>query len=218
MGLDTPSLAQALRRFKERHGRGAWARMASVTGLSDPTIGRIAREEVRPTLDSWEKIYRAYPDEIPAPRFTTDLTAENDPNAEAAARLVVDVPVFDGQGGSGGAWSDAGYPVGEASEFERLPVVMIDANAFCVTIHGDSMAPGLTEGSRVLVVPSKPLEQGKLCFATWPGDTGDRMIKRYYRYRDTIILRSDNPAYPDIQLDPVADRDVRIFRVTWIKP
>ena len=53
------------------------------------------------------------------------------------------VPVFDAQGGISGAWTDGGYPVGEASDFEWLPSHLVDKNSFIVIIHGDSMAPGI---------------------------------------------------------------------------
>jgi phage repressor protein C with HTH and peptisase S24 domain len=130
---------------------------------------------------------------------------------------MVRVPVFDAQGGPAGAWSDGGYPVGEAPEYEMLPAHMVDENSFIVVVHGDSMAPGLPEGSRALIVPSQELEQGKLCFASFPGEDGDRMVKRYYRYGDTIVLKSDNPAHQDITLDASNGHGVHIYRVTWIR-
>jgi SOS-response transcriptional repressor LexA len=127
------------------------------------------------------------------------------------------IPVFDAQGGISGAWTDGGYPVGEASDFEWLPSHLVDENSFIVIIHGDSMAPALPEGSRALVVPSRPLEPGKLCFAAFPGDDGDRMIKRYYQYGDTVVLKSDNPAFPDITLDANNGKGVKLYRVTWTR-
>ena len=127
------------------------------------------------------------------------------------------IPVFDAQGGISGAWTDGGYPVGEASDFEWLPSHLVDENSFIVIIHGDSMAPALPEGSRALVVPSQPLEPGKLCFAAFPGDDGDRLVKRYYRYGDTVVLKSDNPAFPEITLNANNGREVKLYRVTWTR-
>ena len=127
----------------------------------------------------------------------------------------VRVPVFDAQGGLTGAWTDGGYPVGEASAYETLPSNMVDENSFIVVVHGDSMAPGLPSGGKALVVPGKPLENGKRCFVSFPGEDGDRMVKRYYRYGDRILLRSDNPAFPDLELTEDNSHGVRIYRVTW---
>lgn len=126
---------------------------------------------------------------------------------------LVRVPVFDAQAGQPASWTDGGYPVGQAGIYEYLPSDMVDENSFCVTIHGDSMEPSLSEGDRVLVKPSEQLVNSRLCFVSFPGEDGDRMVKRYYRYDDTIVLRSDNARYPEITLSRENGRDVRIYRV-----
>ena len=124
------------------------------------------------------------------------------------------VPVFDAQAGQPASWSDGGYPVGFSSEYEYLPNNLVDENSFCVRIHGDSMEPGLKEGDVVLVKPSAALQNGKLCFASFPGEDGDRMVKRYFRYGGTIVLRSDNDSYEEITLEGEGGPEVRIYRVT----
>lgn len=39
------------------------------------TSGRIAKKEITPTLESWEKIHAAFPDEIPKP-YTLELVRQ----------------------------------------------------------------------------------------------------------------------------------------------
>ena len=149
-------------------------------------------------------------------RFINEIGGEKTGGDRLVSRRV-GVPVFDAQGGPAFAWSDGGYPVGAAGDFEYMISDMVDENSFVLIVHGESMAPGLPAGARVLVVPSEPLENGKLCFAAFPGEDGDRMVKRYYRYGENIVLRSDNPAYTEISLDRDSGRGVRIYRVTWVK-
>ena len=43
------------------------------------------------------------------------------------------------------------------------------------------------------IVPSLPLEHGKPCFVTEiESDTGVRLIRRYFKYENTIVLKPDN--------------------------
>lgn len=137
-------------------------------------------------------------------------------NQAEIIRNMIQIPVYNAGSGEPSSWTDQGYPTGFTNEYTLIPKDGVDKNTFGVKIHGESMAPNLNEGDIVVVVPSAPLVNGKLCFATWLGDEGDCLVKRYYRYGDTVVLKSDNPApeYEDIELTPKNSEEVRIYRVT----
>ena len=135
--------------------------------------------------------------------------------SEYAGLDLWELPIFDTGMGEPSGWSDYGYPIGYFSEYVAIPKKDIDTNSFAVRCHGDSMEPTLFEGDTVVVVPSAPLINGKLCFATWWQDErGDRLVKRYRKQGDTILLESDNKDYDPIILTPENGKGVKIFRVT----
>lgn len=109
--------------------------------------------------------------------------------------------------------------MGHASSYHPAPEEIKDPHAFYVRVHGDSMAPTLEDGDLAVVEPGYDLVNGKVCFASFPGNDGERLVKRYRRLEDgTIHLESDNRDHPTRVLTPENGRDVRIFRVTgWHK-
>jgi len=130
---------------------------------------------------------------------------------------LVRLPVFDAGAGQPSAWTDGGYPVGQASAYQAAPGPLRDANAFFVRIHGDSMSPTLEDGDLALVEPGVEPRDGKACFATFPGEDGDRVVKRFRRLPDgTILLESDNRLHPTLALNDQSGAGVRIYRVTWL--
>ena len=109
--------------------------------------------------------------------------------------------------------------MGESDDFVFYPSKSCDDNTFGVRAHGDSMSPTLHDGDVAIVVPSAPLEQGKLCFASWSYyEDGKRLIRRYYKYGDTVVLHPDNPAAgKEITLDDSNSHGVNLYRVKAIQ-
>ena len=71
----------------------------------------------------------------------------------------------------------------------------IDSNTFAVKVHGNSMLPKIEDGDTVVVVPSRNLEHGCVCYVSeLRMDCGERIIRRYNKYGDMVILKPDNPA------------------------
>jgi phage repressor protein C with HTH and peptisase S24 domain len=139
---------------------------------------------------------------------------------ESAEKIKGDIkllPVFDAGAGEPRSWTDGGYPVGEASSKEFGPPNCHDPNAFYVRIHGDSMYPTLEDGDLALVEPGQPLQNKRLCFVSFPGDDGDRLVKRFRALpHGEVVLESDNRRYEDILINEHNGQGVRIYRVTRI--
>lgn len=90
----------------------------------------------------------------------------------------------------------------------------VDKNIFGVRVNDDSMAPILSVGNTAWVYPSEPLSNGCVCLATWPD--GKRLIKRYFKYGDKIVLRSEKGGEDEIALDSQRDNEIRIYRIKGI--
>ncbi|PIU49673.1 MAG: hypothetical protein CO012_02935 [Syntrophobacterales bacterium CG_4_8_14_3_um_filter_49_14] len=124
------------------------------------------------------------------------------------------VPVFDAGAGEPSSFDDMGYPIGVSNQYEWVDYKGIDKNSFGVIIHGDSMSPIINEGDLAIIKPSETLENGSFCFA-YSAD-GNRRVKRYYRYGETIVFRSENPKHKDIEINAKNTDSVRLYRVTRI--
>ncbi len=131
-------------------------------------------------------------------------------------KSMIYIPVFNGKADEPSSFTDEGYPVGMSSEYVSIPRKGADEHTFGIKIYGRSMSPYLNPGDIVIVVPGAPLVNGKLCFAAWPDDDGRKLVKRYYRYGDTIVLKSDNPdsKYSEITLAAENSKSIRMYRVT----
>lgn len=223
MGLKLPILVKALndyqRRYQIRHGRerGAWTELAKKAGLSSSNIGRIARGEITTTIETWSALHRADPENIPPVEaddvaFTGNASVDSDSEAFRQIPPLKRIPVFDCGAGEPSEWTDGDHPVGEADEF--IFSTSTDKNAFAARIHGDSMVPALYEGDIVVMEPHRPVENGQYCFAALPD--GRRLVKRYRRRDDLVILESLNPDYEPIYLDHVNGRGLRLYRVVEV--
>ena len=129
------------------------------------------------------------------------------------------IPVFNGGAGEPSLWTDEGYPIGHSSEYVAIPANGTDENTFAVKVHGESMAPFLLPGDIVVVVPSARLANGEVCFATWQNDGGEKLVKRFYRYGDVVVLRSDNPnkkRFPDLEIGVEEFNRIRMFRINQV--
>ena len=81
-------------------------------------------------------------------------------------------------------------------------------NAVLLDVVGDSMEPLLHEGDNLLVDKGDTeIKDGKIYVVT----LGDELrVKRVYKGMNGLILRSENPRYPDV---PVTGPDLETFRV-----
>lgn len=67
--LNTDILVEALQQYQRDNGRGSLAELHRVSGVHN--IGRIARRETTPTLDTWLQLYISAREDVPPPTTTT---------------------------------------------------------------------------------------------------------------------------------------------------
>lgn len=116
------------------------------------------------------------------------------------------------QAGDSGFFDDSGFPVGAGWDDVRVPGVR-DPGTYCLEISGESMAPVMRPGDRVVVSPNEPIRRGdRVVVKTVEGEV---MAKELHRINATQVeLISVNPDYDD-RILPRA-QVAWIARIVWI--
>jgi phage repressor protein C with HTH and peptisase S24 domain len=115
------------------------------------------------------------------------------------------------QAGAEGFFDDGGYPAGAGWDEVELPSVA-DANAYALTISGDSMEPVFREGDAIIVSPAAPVRAGDRVVArTQDGAVMAKLLRR--RTATRVELVSLNPAYPELRF--AAQEIVWMHRIIW---
>jgi phage repressor protein C with HTH and peptisase S24 domain len=115
------------------------------------------------------------------------------------------------QAGGDGFFDDGGYPAGAGWDQVELPATA-DANAYALSISGDSMEPVYRAGDTVIVSPAAPVRVGDRIVAR--AKNGAVMAKELARRTaGRIELASLNPAYPDLRF--AAGDIIWMHRIIW---
>jgi phage repressor protein C with HTH and peptisase S24 domain len=115
------------------------------------------------------------------------------------------------QAGGSGFFDDGGYPAGAGWDEVELPQTG-DANAYALSISGESMEPVYRPGDAIIVSPAAPVRAGDRVVAR--AADGAVMAKLLLRRTATRIeLASLNPAFPDLRF--AADEILWMHRIIW---
>jgi repressor LexA len=83
-----------------------------------------------------------------------------------------------------------------------------DEGTFALQVQGDSMVnAGILEGDLVVVRPDPRPANGTIAVAYWEGEA---TVKRFFRHGSRVVLRPENDAYEEIEIDPAQD-DFRVL-------
>lgn len=109
----------------------------------------------------------------------------------------------------------AGEPILSDEYFEGY--VGTTANAdFCLRVNGDSMTGiGIYDGDIVFVKSQNEAESGQVVVVRINGDAVT--LKRFYHHAGSVILQSENPAYPPMIFNANNCDDFRILGIAIIK-
>lgn len=115
------------------------------------------------------------------------------------------------QAGTEGFFDDGGYPAGAGWDEVELPATL-DANAYALSISGDSMEPVYRAGDRVVVSPAAPVRVGDRVVArTAAGAVMAKELAR--RTAGRIELASLNPEFPTLRF--AAEEVLWMHRIIW---
>lgn len=104
-----------------------------------------------------------------------------------------------GNAAAGRPLSDEAFP----DEMVELPAKYADTERFyLIRARGDSMEPRIRSGDIVIVQVDAEPQNGQIALIRLAGLADDEYtIKRFYREKDHIVLRSFNSNYPDMAYD-----------------
>src|SRR3954467_12195270 len=188
---------------------GLWASgLAKAAGLDPTSFNRSKRitPEGRERWPSTESIAKA----LAATNTTIDTFVQL---IEDTPRSVQSVPLLGfAQAGTGGFFTDGGFPVGKGWDEVGLPSVN-DRHAYALEISGDSMKPAYRDGDVIVISPGTPIRRGdRVVVKTRDGEVMVRELKR--RTAKALELQSLNPVHADRMLDAA---DVEwIARIVWV--
>lgn len=116
------------------------------------------------------------------------------------------------QAGDDGFFDDSGFPVGGGWEDINVPGLQ-HSGMYALQISGDSMAPVLRHGDRIVVAPNERVKRGdRVVVKTSSGEVMAKELKRLSK--DEVELISLNPDYPGRTL---ALQNVNwIARIVWV--
>ena len=87
---------------------------------------------------------------------------------------------------------------------------------FCITVRGDSMInAGINDGDIVFIKSMSEVPNGKI--ACVEIDNEKVCLKRFYKSADGIMLVSENPKYPPIQLNRFNCQSVKILGLAVLR-
>jgi phage repressor protein C with HTH and peptisase S24 domain len=131
-----------------------------------------------------------------------------DRNAKGRSRIPL---IGLAQAGQSGFFDDGGYPAGAGWDEVELPQTG-DANAYALSINGDSMLPVYRAGDSIIVSPAAPVRVGDRVVArTEDGAVMAKLLRR--RTATRIELASLNPEFPDLRF--AAGEVLWMHRIIW---
>jgi SOS-response transcriptional repressor LexA len=151
------------------------------------------------TISNIEKAFRRVPTEE-LPKFAqalgvtvAQLVSEEAPNCVPLLSLEACCGPFRE------AWDDV-------LEWVPVPPGEFHETRYFLQAKGDSMAPTICDGERILVDRALQPENGNIVVAV---SGGECTINRFYRYGRRIQLKPDNQQYPTLVVTPDVDLEIR---------
>ncbi len=201
-----PPLAELVRRARRRAALTQFS-LAKRLGCTDSYIAKIETGKAYPATDFLIRLFQQLKIEE---RHLVDVALPQ------ALRPIVE-KAFRSAGGSETPWRAlpvfgeivAGTPAQAKQEvlgeFEVLPETW-SLSRYVLRVSGDSMAPTIQPGDLVLVDTSLRPRQNDIIACVI---NGEATLKRYIKRGTVILLKADNPAFPDI-IPVTATDDFRI--------
>ena len=203
-------LKQGIRAYLDSAPNRRAADLSRKSGVGHGTISRVlSGKQDKVTSDIWLALHLAAPNYIPVPPITERIKHAGDKaplSLQQSSDVISDeeikslgrlrkIPVFDAGAGANCFWGDNGYPVGISDEYVYLPHDETEAKTFAVRVHGNSMAPKIEDGDRVVVRPDMGLNNGDMVvYCNHEDSTAEKLVRRYYEYPEQgmVFLRPDN--------------------------
>ena len=178
----------------------SYQELADSTGISKSTLQRYETGSIRSIpLDKFDTLAKG---------LHTDalfiLGREESNNAEFIDTGIYRIPVFDSVSAGFGAYADS-RAVCRIPTYIEHPGEKDDF--LWINVRGDSMAPTIEDGDRILVKRRDSVDSGSVAVVM----IGDEAFVKKIKYgRNWVELHSINPYYPVRRFDGAEANDVRV--------
>ena len=195
-----------LKMYMEVHGLNN-VELSRIVGVSESTVGKWLLQKSLPRMGVVEQLANYF--KINKSDLLEDkgkmVSIPDDPNVFVPQ--LKKVPLL--------GTTAAGEPILSDEHFEGY--VGTTANAdFCLRVNGNSMTGiGIYDGDIVFVKAQNEAESGQVVVVRIDGDAVT--LKRFYRHAGSVILQSENPAYPPMIFNANNCDDFRILGIAVIK-
>lgn len=181
--------------------------LSRIVGVSESTVGKWLLQKSLPRMGVVEQLanyFKINKSDLLEDKGKT-VSVPDDPNIFVPK--LKKVPLL--------GTTAAGEPILSEEHFEGY--VGTTANAdFCLRVTGDSMTGiGIYDGDTVFVKSQNEAESGQVVVVRINGDAVT--LKRFYHNGESVILQSENPAYPPMIFNANNCDDFRILGRAIIK-
>lgn len=208
MDLSSIDLNQAGMRIRERR-RELGMTQGELSGRVSLSAASVSKYENGKVTEASAKAFTEFANALGVPVWWL-LGAEAGSGSTKAKR----VPVI--------GKSAAGAPIFAIDEFDEFAFVGTEENVdFAVRVEGDSMVNArIFDGDLVFASRQPTVSNGDIAIVVIDEGPEESYVttKRFYKYGATIVLRSENPAYSDIEISKKSGKNVRVIgRVVFLK-
>ena len=201
--------------------RDIWAALDRLAAhLSTSPSGLAKQAGLDPTTFNKSKRTSGSKDRWPSTESLSKVLATVEMSFEDFARFADGVPnngpaipvIGLAQAGDEGFFDDSGFPKGGGWDDVRVPGLQ-SGGVYALQIAGDSMAPVLRAGDRILVAPNESVRKGdRVVVKTIDGEVMAKELFKQTAHK--IELISLNPEYDDRIL---SKKDVQwMARIVWV--
>lgn len=198
-------------RLRAVRGETSQADFAAELGVHKNSVGFYERGKVEPSASFLVRLAQCRP--VDLHWLLTGHRRSAAPAATADPALVT-VPRYSVTASAGAGAANDQEEIIDHIAFSRDYLRRSHENLALIEVTGESMSPTISHGDLILIDRTAPLRDG---FIYVIAADGDLLCKRILKLATGgIILKSDNPAYPDHQLPPDQARTLNILgQVIW---
>ncbi|MBP5605310.1 MAG: helix-turn-helix domain-containing protein [Ruminiclostridium sp.] len=197
--MDSSSTASRIKKRRTELGL-SYQELAAITGISKSTLQRYETGSIKSIpLDKLGPLAMGLKTTV---MYILGNLEPN--NAEIITENIRNVPVFDSVSAGFGAYADSDA-VGSIPTY--LGNAAAEDSYIWINVKGDSMAPIIEDGDRILVRRSDSVDSGSVA-VVMIGD--EAFVKKIKFGKDWIELHSINPYYPVRRFENEDAADVRV--------
>ncbi len=198
--LDLSELGLCIKRKRQRE-QLSLREAAEQSRVSFPTLSRLENAQIMPDVPTLTRLCRWL--QVPLDQFTAPAAPRSNVTSIFSAVTTTNLshPLYEDR-------VAAGFPSPAENYFdERMDLnqhlIRHPLATFFVRVAGDSMiGERIFDGDLLIVDRAEAVRPGQIIIAVV---NGEFCVKRYDNSGKNVVLRSANPAYPDIELKPEDD-------------